>query len=267
MCCVTVCATTLSATESSTSSTVKPIGAAGKLEAVLHNGGIAEQQGALIALGNLKDPAADTVLAKWLDKLLADTVAPPLKLELLKATAKRKDDAVKTRLAKFNETRPGPRENPYSLEPYAETLEGGDAARGKKIFLENIALSCVRCHVIGESGGDIGPGLDDIGSRVDRTHLLESIVNPNAKIAEGYDFFLILLKDDSGYAGIIKKETATELLINSPEDGLVTIKTADIKERIKGPSGMPSGMQIVITKRELRDLIEYLATKKTPAAK
>ena len=78
---------------------------------------------------------------------------------------------------------------------------------------------------------------------------------------------MILLKDDSGYAGIIKKETATELLINSPEDGLVTVKTADIKERIKGPSGMPPGMQMVITKRELRDLIEYLATKKTPPAK
>ena len=78
---------------------------------------------------------------------------------------------------------------------------------------------------------------------------------------------MILLKDDSGYAGIIKKETATELLINSPEDGLVTVKTADIKERIKGPSGMPPSMQMVITKRELRDLIEYLATRKTPATK
>jgi hypothetical protein len=30
---------------------------------------------------------------------------------------------------------------------------------------------------------------------------------------------------------------------------------------------MPPGMQMVITKRELRDLIEYLATRKTPAAK
>ncbi|MBT6790248.1 MAG: c-type cytochrome, partial [Verrucomicrobia bacterium] len=246
---------------------VKPAGAAGKLESILAKGGVAEQQSALIALGDLADPAADTVIAKWLDKLLADTVTPPLKLELLEAAAKRNGDAVKTRLEKFNESRPGPRENPFALEPYAETLEGGDAAKGRTLFFENIALSCVRCHVIGEEGGEVGPSLDDIGSRVDRTHLLESIVNPSAKIAEGYDFFLILLKDDSGYVGIITKETATELLINSPEDGLVTVKTADVKERIKGPSGMPPGMQMVITKRELRDLIEYLATRKTAAAK
>ena len=246
---------------------VKPAGAVGKLESVLAKGDVAEQQSALIALGDLADPAADTVLAKWLDKLLDDTVTPPLKLELLEAAAKRNGDAVKTKLEKFNESRPGPRENPFALEPYAETLEGGNAAKGRTLFFENIALSCVRCHLIGEEGGEVGPGLDDIGSRVDRTHLLESIVNPSAKIAEGYDFFLILLEDDSGYVGIITKETATELLINSPEDGLVTVKTADVKERIKGPSGMPPGMQMVITKRELRDLIEYLATRKTPPAK
>ncbi|HJO09581.1 MAG TPA: hypothetical protein QGH16_07000, partial [Verrucomicrobiota bacterium] len=90
----------------------------------------------------------------------------------------------------------------------------------------------------------------------------ESIVNPSAKIAEGYDFFLIMLKNGSGHAGIINKETATELLLNSPEDGLVTVKTADIKERIKGPSGMPPGLQMIVSKRELRDLIEYLASQK-----
>ena len=57
------------------------------------------------------------------------------------------------------------------------------------------------------------------------------------------------------------------MIINSPEDGLVTVKTADIKERIKGPSGMPPGLQMVISKSELRDLIEFLAQQKKPAKK
>ena len=239
---------------------IKPAGATDKLEAVLAKGSIAEQQSALIALGEMKDSAA--VLAKWLDKLLAGSVAPPLKLELLEAAAKRTGDIVKTRLATFNEARPDPRQNIYALEPYAEVLEGGNAANGKKMFFENIALSCARCHVIGGQGGEVGPALDGIGSRADRNYLLESIVNPSAKIAEGYDFFLIMLKNGSGHAGIINKETATELLLNSPEDGLVTVKTADIKERIKGPSGMPPGLQMIVSKRELRDLIEYLASQK-----
>ena len=242
---------------------VKPAGAADKLEAALAKGSIAEQQSALIALGELKNSDADAVLAKWLDKLLAGAVAPSLKLELLEAAAKRTGDIVKARLATFNESRPDPRQNFFALESYAETLEGGNAANGKKMFFENIALSCARCHVIGGQGGEVGPALDGIGSRADRNHLLESIVNPSAKIAEGYDFFLIMLKNGSGHAGIINKETASELLLNSPEDGLVTVKTADIKERIKGPSGMPPGLQMIVSKRELRDLIEYLASQKT----
>ena len=121
--------------------------------------------------------------------------------------------------------------------------------------------------MVGGQGGEVGPALDDIGAKVDRDYLLESIVNPNATIAKGYDFFLITLKNGQGYAGIIKSENDKEVVINSPEDGIVTVKTADIKERIKGPSGMPPGLQLVATKNELRDLIEFLAQQKKPATK
>jgi len=246
---------------------IKPDDAINKLEAILGKSSVSEQQSALVALGNLKDAGADKILATWLDKLLADKVPAALKLELLEAAAKRNNASVKAKLANFNESRPDPRENFFALDPYAETLEGGNAARGKKVFFENVALSCARCHVVGGQGGDVGPVLDGIGSKVDRRYILESIVNPNVAIAEGYDFFLITLKNGQGYAGIIKKETDKELVINSPEDGIITVKTADIKERIKGPSGMPPGLQMVASKSELRDLIEFLAQQKKPAIK
>ena len=246
---------------------VKPVGATNKLASVLTKGSIQEQQSALIALGELKDASADKIITEWLDKLIANKVPNPLKLELLEAAAKRSDKNVKTKLDKFNESRPDPRQNFFALEPYLETLEGGNAEKGKKMFYENVALSCVRCHVINGQGGEVGPVLDDIGAKVDRKYLLESIVNPSGTIAKGYDFFLISLKNGQGYAGIIKNETDNEVIINSPEDGLVTIKTADIKERIKGPSGMPPGLQMVISKSELRDLIEFLAQQKKPAKK
>jgi quinoprotein glucose dehydrogenase len=246
---------------------VKPAGATGKLKAALAKGSMREQQSALVALGDLKETAADKILATWLDKLLADKVPAALKLELLEAAAKRSGDTVKAKLAKFNESRPDPRQNFFALEPYAETLEGGQAEKGKKLFYENVALSCVRCHVIDGQGGEVGPVLDDIGTKVDRKYLLESIVNPNASIAKGYNFFLITLKNGQGYAGIIKSETDKEVVINSPEDGIVTVKTADIKDRIKGPSGMPPGLQSIVSKSELRDLIEFLAQQKKPAKK
>ena len=246
---------------------VKPVGAINKLESVLAKGSVKEQQSALIALGELKDSGADKILNKWLEKLIAKKVPAALTLELLEAAAKRSDENIKAKLKSFNESRPDPRQNFFALEPYFETLEGGNAEKGKKVFYENVALSCVRCHVINGQGGEVGPVLDGIGAKFDRKYLLESIVNPSATIAKGYDFFLITLKNGQGYAGIIKNETNKEVTINSPEDGIVTVKTADIKERIKGPSGMPAGLQMVISKSELRDLIEFLAQQKKPAKK
>ena len=41
------------------------------------------------------------------------------------------------------------------------------------------------------------------------------------------------------------------------------MKKADIKSKVKGPSGMPPALQLVMSKRELRDVIEYLASLKT----
>ena len=246
---------------------VKPVGATSKLESVLTKGSIQEQQSALIALGELKDSSADKILSEWLDKLIEKKVPSALKLELLEAAAKRSNENIKAKLKTFNESRPDPRQNFFALEPYSETLEGGNEENGKKVFYENVALSCVRCHVINGQGGEVGPVLDGIGAKVDRRYLLESIVNPSATIAKGYDFFLITLKNGQGYAGIIKSETDKEVIINSPEDGIVTVKTKDIKERIKGPSGMPAGLQMVISKSELRDLIEFLAQQKKTAKK
>ena len=70
------------------------------------------------------------------------------------------------------------------------------------------------------------------------------------------------LKNGKAVAGITRKETKTDITLISPEGGLVTIKKGDIKTKQKGPSGMPPGLQTVISKRELRDVIEYLASLK-----
>ena len=239
---------------------VKPADAMGRLVKVLQTGSIGEKQSAILAMGDLKDGSADKVLAGLLDDLLAKKVSAPLQLEVLEAAAKRKDKTVAAKLAKFEASRPTPAENFFALEPYLETLEGGDVAKGKKSFFENVAISCARCHQVGNQGGEVGPRLDGIGAKVDRKHLLESIVNPGAQIAEGFDFFLVTLKNGKSVAGITRKETKTDITLNSPEDGLVTIKKADIKTKQKGPSGMPPGLQAVISKRELRDVIEYLAS-------
>ena len=68
-----------------------------------------------------------------------------------------------------------------------------------------------------------------------------------------------MLKGGASHSGLVKAESATELVLDSPEDGKLTLKKADIEKRIRGLSAMPEGMDKLMTRRELRDLVEFLA--------
>ena len=62
----------------------------------------------------------------------------------------------------------------------------GDSGRGKKIFHEHQIAACVRCHVVEGKGGPIGPPLDGIASRKEEEYLRQSMTDPQAVIAEGF---------------------------------------------------------------------------------
>ena len=63
----------------------------------------------------------------------------------------------------------------------------GLAKRGEDIFHKHAVASCVRCHKVGNEGGVIGPAMDGIASRKDRDYIYESLINPMAQLAEGFD--------------------------------------------------------------------------------
>jgi quinoprotein glucose dehydrogenase len=104
--------------------------------------------------------------------------------------------------------------------------------------------------------------LDDIATKQTREYLLESLVAPNAKIAPGFETLLVVLKDDRNFAGVVKSDTPTELVINSPEDGILKFKRSEIAKVQKGQSAMPDTMIQVLSKRDIRDLVEFLGSLK-----
>jgi putative membrane-bound dehydrogenase-like protein len=67
------------------------------------------------------------------------------------------------------------------------TKLAGDAKRGEKIFWEHPVAACKNCHILKGQGSAVGPALDGIASRKDATYILESLMNPNAKLAEGFE--------------------------------------------------------------------------------
>jgi len=48
---------------------------------------------------------------------------------------------------------------------------------------------CLGCHKVGTEGGAIGPDFTHVGSRLSPSAIRESILNPDAKIARGYEKF------------------------------------------------------------------------------
>jgi quinoprotein glucose dehydrogenase len=233
--------------------------AAPQLAEVLKSGSVEEQQVALAALSQIPGTVADEiiygVLRPWVEGQPLD---PALELDVLEASRVRDDERIKSYLLRY-ETNLPPN---VKTAAYHWTLAGGNVENGRKIFIEHPAAACYRCHAVAGAGGEVGPPMDGLASRVTPEHILEAIVDPNAKIAEGFENLLIELMDGRFFAGIIKQETETEIILASPEDGLVTLKKAEIKSRERGASGMPEGINDILSKAELRDVMAYLQSLK-----
>ena len=219
-----------------------------------------ERQAALAALGKLRGSEVNDVLAKALDRLLAGEFPADSELDLVAATESRLRRSVKAKFAEY-ESRRKPDD---ALAAWRTCLEGGDAERGKRLFFERGQLSCVRCHKIGGTGGDVGPELTKIAGDKEkhREYLLESIVAPSKTIAKNFETVVIQDTDGRQHTGILKQEDTEKLTLMTAEGKLVTIPLAEIDARKPGKSSMPEDLTKHVTKHELRDLVEFLSTLK-----
>jgi quinoprotein glucose dehydrogenase len=154
--------------------------------------------------------------------------------------------------------RPALRDRVRSLEP--SLLEGGEVELGRRIFFERTDVQCVRCHKISGTGGEVGPDLTKIDPKKDRAYLLESIVLPNKVIAEGWGQTAFQLRNDSVEVGRIEKETPEEIVLIQGDGIRKTISKAEVKARKEALSAMPEDIAKALSKRDLRDLVAFLAT-------
>lgn len=235
-----------------------PAAAAKGLEYALGQGTPVDARAALVELAALPDPEADRILTEQLAALAAGKVPPIAKLELLEAAGKREAPAVKEALAKYEAALP----KDDLLARFAACLEGGDVASGRRIFNEHAVAACRRCHMVEKSGGEAGPALDGIATKKDAKYLLESIIAPNAQIAESFRMVVLTMKDGSVKLGVLRAETPESMTIHAPGEEPETVKTADIASRDAVPSSMLPNLGDMLTKREIRDIMAYMATLK-----
>ncbi|MEY4938472.1 MAG: Quinoprotein glucose dehydrogenase precursor [Verrucomicrobiota bacterium] len=238
-------------------SRLSPDSAAPVLANLVARGNIEEKKMAYGALGNSKHPSADPLLAEQLRELAAGRIPPAVQLELLTAAGRRRDPAIKELLAAREAKLAA---SPDPLDTYRVAVAGGNPKRGQQIFETQPTLACIRCHRAGADGGEAGPNLAGIGVKATREHLLESIVKPNAKIAPGFDTLVLTLKSGGTVAGMVASETNETITLRTPDNQLVAVAKSTVARRDGAPSGMPEVYGGLLTKSELRDVVEYLAT-------
>ena len=153
-----------------------------------------------------------------------------------------------------------------ALPPIAELLKiAGDARRGAAVF-RRADIGCINCHQIGVEGVDLGPKLTEIGGKLGKEALSESILDPSAGISFGFEAWTIELKNGDEMSGIIASETEDEVVIKTATGAAARHKKTDIAKREKQKlSIMPAGLQQNMTTQDFADLLEYLASLKKPA--
>ncbi len=131
-----------------------------------------------------------------------------------------------------------------------------NADEGKKIFTS----ICATCHKVNNIGYDFGPALTEIGSKLPKESLLESMVNPSAGIGFGYEGWELKMKDGSTMSGIISSKTETDIDLKFPGGSKKQIKTADVKtlSQVK-QSLMTEGLYENLSTQDMANLLEYLA--------
>jgi putative membrane-bound dehydrogenase-like protein len=144
------------------------------------------------------------------------------------------------------------------LEDYLGSMDGGDIRRGQGVF-NGTKAACASCHAIGYLGGKVGPDLTKIGSIRTERDLLESILFPSASFVRSYEPIAVATKDGRVTSGLLRRDSADEVILATSATEEVRIARGDIDEIRPGTvSVMPAGLDQQLTRQELADLVAFL---------
>ncbi|MEX2171577.1 MAG: PVC-type heme-binding CxxCH protein [Pirellulales bacterium] len=142
-----------------------------------------------------------------------------------------------------------------------EALEklAGNAGNGQAVHRR----ICATCHKVGDTGYEFGPALTDVGKRLTRRELIESIIEPSKKVDPKYVTTSVLTADGLTEVGFVISRTEDSLTLALPEGKQKTFANDDIDEVFETKqSSMPENLGSTVSPAEFLDVIEYLTTLK-----
>ncbi len=224
-------------------------------QAVLASRSVPEKQHALAQLALAAHPAADAVLDAQAAALISGACPPALQLDVIEALGARApaNPALAAR-AKSIAALP-------ALASRTELLEGGSVTAGQDIVANHLNANCLACHSVTAGGSEVGPNLRTVGAQNSRAYLLESLLDPAAKIAPGFGLVGVTLKDGTQLTGTLASETPQAVTVRLLDGTRKAVPRGEIANQTPPVSIMPP-MGAILQPREIRDVVAYLSSLK-----
>ncbi len=227
------------------------------LSEVIETRTMEEKQAAVQALTALSLENSRPLFEKLVARLEEGSLPAEIQLELAEALETVGDTALLQR----NETYYQSLSPDSLLASYAGSLYGGNEELGRRTFFRNQSAQCVRCHAYDDMGGGAGPPINGVAAKLSRQELLEAMIEPNKRLAPGYGVVALDLNDGRRINGVLGEEDAKSLTVKIGNLPDTVIQKAHVTNRINAPSSMPD-MKHILSRREIRDLVSFLATLK-----
>ena len=138
----------------------------------------------------------------------------------------------------------------------------GDPEKGKEIFFDpDSKTPCAKCHTVAGKGGKVGPELTNVAGTRDIPYIIQSVLEPSAEIASGYEPFLVVTKDGEFIGGVKKTEDDQSVSIADNEGVLHKISKGNIEKMVQQKKSiMPDNFRDLLTVDEFHNLLAFLET-------
>ena len=137
----------------------------------------------------------------------------------------------------------------------------GDPRRGRILFDDPRGVGCIKCHRVNGAGGEGGPDLSRVAANYGRAELIESVLFPSKKVADGFRTTTLALADGQVLSGLVIADGGERLVLVDSQGAKHDVRKSDIEQQTQSDkSPMPDGLQAGLTPQEFADLIAYLET-------
>ena len=140
----------------------------------------------------------------------------------------------------------------------ADAMAKGDAARGEAIY-RRADMQCLKCHAIAGAGGQVGPDMSSLGASAQPDYIVEALLNPNAKVKEGFNAIQVTTLSGKVVQGVKVREADGVLVLRNAEDKEESIRLDDIDARKDSRSLMADGLCDPLPTQDLLDLTRFLS--------